>query len=355
MNPISLNKKLWFVMTVIFFVLIGIFFMIAYFFKIFIYIIIAFLISYLMSPVIRRLEQEGIKRKYALSFVLIGFLFIIVVLFYMITPVLVVEVESIIDGWPDASKRINDEILTEQKINGTIMYYSPLLKTEIGVDQIDKLENMINTFVTTFLTFSLEIFYALVIIPVLIVILIKDGYKIKKNLYSFIPNKYFEIIISIIEGIYESIGKFSRAKMIQSVIVSIITIIGFFLIDLKGAIILGLIAGILNIIPYLGPILSLIPVAVVSYLFHDLRMTLLSFIIVGIAQLIDNIVTQPVIIPKMIKEHPLIVILLILAGSKIYGPLGMVLAIPLFSILRIVFTRVYNGLEVLYLREEKNL
>jgi predicted PurR-regulated permease PerM len=354
MKPLSLNFKIWKNIFIILLILVLILAFVGFLYNVFIYIGIALFLTILIKPLISRLTRKGIKRNHAIFFSLLFLLTILLSLFYLLVPVIFSEIQSMSREWPKVSERLNEEILIiSYDDEGKRNYYSPFLSQEIDPKYIEQLQLLFEKTMTFFFSFTLEFLFLIIIVPILTIIFVREGNNIKKDIYSLIPNKYFEIVVSIIEETFNSVLNFIFAKFIQSLIVGIIVAVGFFILGIKGALILGFIIGLLNIIPYLGPILSVIPTFFISYFFYDLRTTIFALIVIGVAQLVDNLITQPIIIPKIINEHPLIVILVVLIGAKIAGPLGMILAIPIFSIFKIVFQKLYIGLEVIYSREEQ--
>lgn len=188
---------------------------------------------------------------------------------------------------------------------------------------------------------------AMIIIPILTLILLKDTALIKKTFFSNLPNRYFEISLATFDDIVVSVKRFILAKMIQFLILFAVSSVMFFFLGFPMPILLGFLIGMLNIIPYFGPILGVIPPVTVALLSTE-NLLLPALSVVVVAQIIDNFVLQPILLPSLIAEPPLIVMIVTLAGATIAGPVGMILAVPVYSILKSIYLRYYQALRLLY-------
>lgn len=354
MRPLSTNIRLWGSMLIVLVLLLAVFFVIGYFLEIFVYLLGAIILSYVIKPLVIKLSHYGVPKKLALPFVFIFFLLFAAAATYMFVPMVAGEIRAISDEWPTVKERIDSEILTiTTDEDGSTRYFSPLFNTEVDPQDIERLEQALVGVVSSLISVSSSVLFGILIIPILTVIILKDGTRMKKEFYRLIPNRYFEVVLSIIEDINKSVGNFIYAKGIQVVILALVSVIGYSLIGIKGAILLGVLAGILNIIPYLGPAITIVLTSLVGYVFHDVSMVLYAGAVWGAAQVIDNAIIQPVILPKLLSHHPLTVILVTLVGAKLLGAFGMVIAIPVFAVFSIVFQKVYLGLESVYEKKGK--
>ncbi len=334
-------------------VMIVFFLVIAFFFKIFLYLLFSVIFMYLINPIVKKVQEKGYSKSVALVIVFIGIVTILLAGFYLFFPVIIDELNALNSELPKISDRLDFAFVEEvEKSDGSTSYVIPQLWLEISSEDIGAWKDRIYNYLRSLISISLDVlFAALIIIPIITTILVKDGEKIKRNFFRLVPNKYFEVTVSIIDGINRTLSNFIYAKFIQTLIISILCSVGFLFIGLKAGILFGIMVGILNIIPYIGPIISLVPVGAVGFLFNDTKTALFAMAIIGLAQLIDNIIIQPVILPKLLNNHPLTVIILTLIGAKLMGPVGMIIAIPVFSVFKEVFIRVYKGLVVLYSRD----
>ncbi|HHM24365.1 MAG TPA: AI-2E family transporter, partial [Bacteroidetes bacterium] len=117
----------------------------------------------------------------------------------------------------------------------------------------------------------------------------------------------------------------------------VLSIIALYLLDIPYYILIGSIAGLANLIPYFGPIVGAVP-AIIASLMHNPSLTPILWIAVAFAvvQLIDNVLISPLVVAKSVNIHPLVVIVVIFIGEQLLGLMGMLLAVPITAILKVM-------------------
>lgn len=190
-------------------------------------------------------------------------------------------------------------------------------------------------------------FFSLIIILVFMVMLLVEGDKLKNIFFSLIHSDYQSTVASMLEKISNQINYYIIGQLLAASSVAITSIIGLYILQwLTGIIIpytvlIGIIAGLFNLIPFAGPIIGTIP-AIIFYLVTDQPMQIeLIYVlfIMGnfiIVQLIDNFIMSPYIMGASIGIHPLLVIIIVLLGASVGGILGMLLAIPTVVIIKVI-------------------
>ncbi len=188
--------------------------------------------------------------------------------------------------------------------------------------------------------------FSFLIIPFVTYFALAEGDRATKRLLERVPNKYFEMTLNVVHKIQNELVGYLRGWMLDSVIVGILNIIGFYVIGVKYAIILGVIAGVANLIPYVGPFVGIIPVFLVSVIqTGDLSLIPSIAIMTLVIQTVDNIVVQPLCFAKTVDMHPMTVIVVLIVGNQLMGVLGMLLAIPLYTILKVAAVETHWGLK----------
>jgi len=195
---------------------------------------------------------------------------------------------------------------------------------------------------------SLSILFVLV--PIFTFFLIRDFRNFRNSLLDKLPNSSFEMGWLIYYRVARQLQEYIRGIMIQSGIMSVVTTIGFYAIGLDSPFLLGLVAGVLNLIPYVGPLLAMaLPILLA------LGQTPVEFWMVGaaisvilIAQLIDNVIVIPAVIANAVNLHPLAVIVGIIVFGNLFGFIGMVVAIPVISTMNIIYSGLYQGIKTRY-------
>jgi predicted PurR-regulated permease PerM len=223
--------------------------------------------------------------------------------------------------------------------------------TDSGVIKPQDLQKIGNTIFSgiadLFSKVSYYFFTGVLIIPLMFGVYFKHHNKIGNYIQHYAPPEHADGIIRALKSIGRELEDFFSAKMLESAIVGLICCIGFYLAGIDGWLFLGILAGFLNIIPYIGPLLGAIPPVIVGYIASPM-IALFAVITVIIAQLIDNLYLIPFMISEKVNINPLLSVVLTLAASKLLGPLGMVLAIPIYIVYKIIIKESYGELINIY-------
>lgn len=187
------------------------------------------------------------------------------------------------------------------------------------------------------------------LLPVFTFYFLKDREYFIDQINYLIAIKYRGDLHTLYISIDKALGQFLRGQLMVAVSVAIMTATGLLIIGVPNAPLLGMICGLCNMIPYIGPFLGAIPVALVSIVL-GWRAMLLSVVVVLIVQLLDNTIISPKILGDSLKIHPVYIIIAIIAGSGLFGIMGLLLALPMLIILKeiVIFVfrkRLYNGRE----------
>lgn len=299
---------------------------------------LSFIIAYLLNPIINSLEYKAMSRTKAISFVYIIIFIILGISFTFLVPILTAEIETLRVHLPEYIKFFQSKfIFFETKLSAMHPYFQ---KVDFSGKIIEQTTSFLQGFINdipNFIGSVFSFFYIGILIPFITFFLLKDGYSFRKNLIKIIPNKYFEMLLGLIFRLEQQLGNYIRGKLLQILIIAIIASIGLIILDVPYAIFLGIFAGIINVIPYIGPIIGSIPAMIVVFLTKQTLFPIFPVaILFGIVQLVDNIILQPVIVAKSIDMHPLLVIASLTFGGYVAGIWGMILGVPLIGMLKVL-------------------
>jgi len=288
----------------------------------------------------RMIQHQGISRGLAIFIVLLVVHIVLLSGLLFIGGSIYDDVEEIRKGLPDLRDRLEGTILMLEETFPSIE-----VKQYLTPQRLEEIQTYLVSIITSALGFlSTWIFNVVFIIPLLTILLLATGHKLKVIFFDLIPNSYFEMSVTVYDNIMNTIREYISAKFLESFVISIMCIAGFLLIGMPGAFVLGALAGILNLIPYFGPLISLIPPTIMAILNEDIGLGIGAALIIGFAQLIDNAVLQPMLVSKAVNAHPLIVVLVTFMGAELFGPVGMVIAIPFYTISKILVKNLYHFL-----------
>lgn len=312
-------------------------------------IVISIFLSYLLEPAVDAMENHGMNRALAVSVlfaVIIGILALVVTL---LSGRLMTEFQHLMSG---VSLQDPQKLIDQFRVNLESSFPS-LAKTGI----FERLAETASSYGSTFFNTSVEslahVFSALgtmIIIPFIIFFFLKDSRQLKKLIVHMMPNRSFEMSLSLIHKISLQLGRYIRGQLMDSAIVGLMIIIALSILDLRYAIFIGILAGLANMIPYLGPIVGGIPAALVSIMdsgnFSGVPSIVLAFAVIKI---IDDVIVQPLVVSKSVELHPVLVILAIVAGGHLGGIFGMIIAVPLTSIVKVSIGILYWGFSHYYI------
>ncbi|RPI01974.1 MAG: AI-2E family transporter [Ignavibacteriae bacterium] len=184
----------------------------------------------------------------------------------------------------------------------------------------------------------------LAIVPFITYFILAEGDSGLKTFVEGIPNKYFEMSLNIMDKVGKELVFYLRGLILECSIVGGLSIIGFMIIGVPYAIIIGILTGIANLVPYLGPITGASLALIVSLTVSgNFQMLLPIFILSVVIRLIDDLILQPICFGKSLDMHPVAVVLTLIIGHQLMGVSGMIISIPIATILRVSAVETYWG------------
>ena len=195
------------------------------------------------------------------------------------------------------------------------------------------------------LTGAINVLGSMVIVPFITFFLLNDYHRMQKAFIGNIPNKYFEMSLNVIYKLERQLSRYIRGVCIELVSVGILYGTAYSILGFRYAILLGLLCGISNIVPMAGPLISAVPVIFASLVqYGDFRMLVPIVLTTFVVQQIDQMLIQPNVYGKILDMHPLTIVFTILIGSQLLGIVGMVLAIPIYTVIKVTARETNWGL-----------
>jgi predicted PurR-regulated permease PerM len=303
-------------------------------------ILIAGFLYYLLNPLVNLLMKMGVKRLAAIALIFILLIGMIVLIFMSIIPNLVEQLVSLARNIPGFIS--NMQTWLQELANNATRF--PLFK-ELDVDKyIGNLDVSAGSIIQQSLTGVTNglgsvigkittIVLLLVTVPFILFYMLKDGEKLVPNIERLFPEKQRENIKGLLQQLNKTLSDYISGQAIECLFVGTFTFLGYLLIGVDYAFLFGVIAGLTNLIPYLGPYLGLAPALIYTF-FDSPTRALLCIVVVIIVQQIDGNVIYPNVIGKSLNIHPLTIILILLVAGNLSGILGVFLGVPVYAILR---------------------
>jgi putative permease len=190
---------------------------------------------------------------------------------------------------------------------------------------------------------ALRIGSLFLLVPLFSFFFLRDSRRIMRSLISLTPNRYFEMVLDIYDRVSWQLAHFIRGRILEALIIGTVVWLGLSLTDIRYAPLLGVIAGVTNLVPYIGPIVGMVPGLVIALVDLGIgpQFWWIFCVYLLIAQVIlDNFILIPVLISRVSDLHPLWVILAIVMGGKLYGVLGMIIGVPIASAIKIALLEI---------------
>jgi predicted PurR-regulated permease PerM len=191
--------------------------------------------------------------------------------------------------------------------------------------------------------FSTAFFVAILAVVFITFFLLYERGLLRRSIIQLIPNKYFELTITALHKVEKLLSNYLLGLSLQIFSIFSLTALGLTMSGINYALTIALFAALVNVVPYIGPVIGTVFAVVVGLSTTQLPniqdaflLALLKiFVVFIVVHLIDNLISQPLIFSKSVKAHPLEIFVAIFAGAKIAGPLGMIAAIPVYTIIRV--------------------
>ncbi len=299
-------------------------------------------VCYLMAaPLIPFCTKLFRNRNVAIIFLLFTFTLVALIPIFYLLPSLRSEIERIQYYLPRLegliqSKFIELKIFVQNKFGLVIEdIYLQDIMSKIKSFSAKLLWNL-----PTFLANALEWIF---LVPLFLFFLMKDATSFTRLLLKITPNSIFERFYHILHELNTKIGDYIFAKFIEASIVGGIITIGLLIIGVRFWVLLGILAGITNIVPYIGPILGAVPALIIVYFENGIGTTFGGVLILYmIANVIDIAIVFPVMISKIVDLHPIVVVISVIIGSQFFGFIGMIISVPIAAAVKLVALEFYK-------------
>jgi len=301
--------------------------------------VLALLFAYLLEPLVYHLENRGLKRTYSIIILYCCIAFILYIAGYFLFNPVKTEIGDLIQtirsgkiyAITDRIKEfitVNFPFIHSEQIDATLQESFTTFQNEVlGIAQ------RLLSYIQGVFSLVTQIF----IIPLIAFFILKDGPRLKRDVISLIPNSFFEMSLHLLYKLDQQIGRYIRGQVLDTLILAILYSIGFYALGVPFYIVMGAFSGIANIIPYVGPVFAAIPPILVLVIeTESLALVPVTIALFVVIQLFEVVFIQPTVVAKSVDIHPLILIFSVLAGGQILGIIGMLFAVLLAGIIKVI-------------------
>lgn len=307
-------------------------------------ILVAGFLFYILNPIVKLLMKTKMKRIYAIMIVFLLLVIAIVLSLVSVLPKLASQLASLASSLPSTFKSVEAWFyqMADLPILKQIDFNDYIQKLDISYGKVIQqflsgLSGSLGSVFSTVASTTIVIFTA----PFILFYMLKDGERLVPGISRFLPEKRQKDITDLLGKLDQTLSNYISGQAIECLFVATFTAIGYSIIGVKYAFLFGVIAGITNLIPYLGPYIGLAPAVFVT-VFDEPFKALLCGVVVLIVQQIDGNIIYPNVIGKTLKIHPLTIILILLVAGNIAGLLGIFLGVPFYAVCKTIVIHVFE-------------
>lgn len=303
--------------------------------------LIGVLLAYLVNPIVNALMRLHLPRILAVIIVFLVLFLFITLLILLVIPLIQTQLGHLMDAIPDMIAWVQDTAmpLLKEHFGNSELINVASIKEQLSQNWV-KAGGVAGWIVASILHSGFKLLHWLFDILLIFVVtfyLLYDWKKVINGLHHLLPRKYEPTIVKLVKECNEVLGAFFRGQLLVMLTLGIFYSIGLTLVGLKIGAVIGIMVGLFSIIPYLGIIVGLITASIAAFVqfgtFVGIAPILLVF---AIGQTLDGMLITPKLVGDRIGLHPVAVIFAVLAGGVLFGFFGVLLALPVASIVMVL-------------------
>lgn len=304
-----------------------------FFSALFIYLIVGILLAYLIQPLVTWFQGTGMPRIPAIlaAFVLVAGALALVITY---------TVPFVSAQFTALAAQITVERVRE--VLAGMEFRLPLVPPGTLASAAERAilsltrEEQLSTIATAVVDVLADVVYALLVVPFVTFFVLRDGPWIRRWLLQMVPNRYFEPTLALVEKVEINLGRYLKGLLMQCLSVGAVATVMLHIVGLSNATAVGIFTGLANTIPYFGPLVGLVAGATIGIVqTGDLSLVPGVFVAMVVTQISDNLLFQPFIFSRAARAHPLFILFVVLIGAQLAGIVGMLVAIPVSTIIRV--------------------
>lgn len=304
------------------------------------------LLYYLLNPIVDWLEKCKISRTAAISALFVVIAFLLVWGLAVAIPSIQQQVVSFSKNVPTYIQEVESRVTTLLE-NEQFEQFRPAI-----LDQLNTINDQIVTYAQKFssnavnwagnlISTASQIILAILIMPFVLFYLLRDGHHLRGHITKYLPTDWRDSVGQVLTDVNNQLSNYVRGQITVAMIVALMFSILFSVIGLSYPVTLGILAGFLNLIPYLGSFLAMIP-AVILGIIAGPFMLVKVLIVFMVEQTIEGRFVTPLIIGGSLNIHPITILFVLLTAGQMYGVLGVLLGIPIYASIKVVVKAIFE-------------
>lgn len=302
----------------------------------------AAVLAYIGDPLVDRLEAKGLSRTLSVVTVFVILSVCVLILLLILVPMLERQVTLLFSKLPQYLLWLQDTGIP--RLSAYLGFERPLLDLAVLQESLREqwqqaggaVKGVVGVVSKSGLTL-LAMIANLVLIPVVTFYMLRDWDILVERIHELIPRRYEAVVLRLAGASDEVLGAFLRGQLTVMLALGIIYSIGLGLVGLELALLIGMLAGVVSFVPYLGFIVGIIVAGVAALMqFQELLPLLYVAIVFGVGQMAEGMVLTPMLVGEKIGLHPVAVIFAVLAGGQLFGFFGILLALPVAAVVMVL-------------------
>jgi predicted PurR-regulated permease PerM len=303
-------------------------------------LLIAVAVVYLLNPLVSALERRGVPRAAGAGIVYVLFLCIVALVISLLVPLVARQISQVVTHFPDylADAQAN--------IRRVAARFGQEPNFRLDADQVrhwlsaSENRSTVTRYLTGLRSFTSSLISGLIIFvlgPVMAFYLLVDLPRLRRGAMALIPPARREEITGLMDRIGQAVGGFFRGQLLVALFVGVASSIGLWLIGLPFWLLVGMVAGVFNLVPLVGPFIGGGLAVVIALLSGEPLTAIWAALVLLVVQQIDNHLISPNVMGRTVQLHPVVVMLALLVGASFAGLFGMLVIVPLVAVAKIVF------------------
>ena len=302
-------------------------------------------IYYLVKPIYDYLLNKKVPKGIAILLVMVGVIVIFIMIITSLVPIIQKQLLDLVSQLPYYYQIISEQVekFMQTGFFETIQEQFNKINTDFIQSITERLNGILNfTFsgIGSVVGIIGDIVITVMTMPVILYYLLKDGNKVIPFVTRMFPTRSQHKISVMLNEMNQQVSSYIRGQITVAICVGFTYIIGYTLIGLPYGVTIGMIAGLLTIIPYLGSIIGLTPALIIGFVTNP-TLALHVFLVFVIEQLIESRVLQPLILGSSLKMHPVTILIILLAAGKMFGLVGLLIAVPVYAVVKVFITHFF--------------
>ena len=307
--------------------------------------ILAGILFYMLNPVVNWLHQRGLNRLLAIALVFLLVIGLIVLAITRVVPPIESQLRSFINATPtywDEFVRWTTDLNNQQNIfsdkqlsqfAGEIQTWVSKRGSTILSGTLSSLSSIISTVGTVVVTVATA--------PIILFFMLKEGNKFTPMILHLVPTKQRKSFGDMLHEMNVKVGSYVQGQLTVAITVGIIFMVGYSIIGLRYGLIFGMLAAPLNLIPYFGSALAMVPALIMGAI-QGPKMFIAVIVVFFIEWLLETQLISPFVMGSKLEMHPITIVVVLLTAGSMFGLVGVILGIPGFAVIKIVVVRLFR-------------